>query len=93
MQAFLSSDPLELGDEHLSHVAQVDPELADVLVSMKAGHAKMHELKKQRGFFKASIDGIFSPTGTISGASKATSGMAKSNGRGRGPTPALAKAT
>lgn len=41
-----------------SHTAQLDSKLADAFASMKKGHAKMHELKKQRGFFKGSIDGI-----------------------------------
>lgn len=45
----------------------------------------MHELKTQRGFFKGSIDGMFAASGTTSGPSKATSGTAKSKGRGRGP--------
>lgn len=65
LQAFLSPDPLELGDEHMSYAAHLDPELADAWVSMKEDHAKMHELKKQRGFFKGSIDGMRTSYGEV----------------------------
>lgn len=69
MQALLSSNPLGLGGEglggeHMSYAAQLDPELADALVSMKGGRAKIHEVKKQHGFFKGWTDGMFTPTGT-----------------------------
>lgn len=40
LQALLSSDPTELGDEHMSYAAPLDPELADALVSMKEGHTQ-----------------------------------------------------
>ena len=79
IQALLATEPEELSDEQIAFAAGMDEGLADALVSMREGHAKMHELKKARGFFRGTFDWAFSPT-----QARATPGQAEARARPAG---------
>ena len=81
LQALLAMDPADMGDEHLAYAAELDGDLAEALVTMRESHARMNELKRQRGFFRGNIDGTFMP----SGGDKSAKG---GRGKGRGNAPA-----
>ena len=78
MQALMAMGAEELTDDHIAFAASVDHDVADALVTMREGHARMNDLRLRRGFFQGTLNGTWQEGGQPDGRA----GAGKSKGKG-----------
>ena len=58
LQVVPAASPEKLTEVAIDFAVAADPELASALVTLRKGHANLHQLKKARGYFRGTFDKV-----------------------------------